>query len=337
MSQDPVLSCIQPTGDLHIGNFFGAIANWVRLQKEYSCIYGIVDLHAMTMPYDPRQLREHTRQMVIDLMACGIDPDKAILFVQSLVPEHTELCWILSCFCSYGDLTRQTQFKDKAQQLEQNGPGDYFLSAGLFSYPVLQAADILVYRAQYIPVGRDQEQHLELTRDISRRFNQRFGEYFPVPEALFTDTPRIQSLADPSKKMSKSLGPKHYIGIFESPDIILDKVRVAVTDSGAGSPDRHMSPGVENLLRLLSAAGQPQMADEYRSRYLTGERSYLAMKNSVADALIDLTSPLRQRRNELLHDSAPLETAIHANSARAREIARETLRGVRMLVGLPER
>ena len=219
-----VLSCIQPTGEMHIGNYFGAIKNWVDIQEEYDCVYGIVDLHAMTMPYVAKTLKDNTTRMAAELLACGIDPNKAILFTQSLVPQHTELTWIFNCVASYGELSRMTQFKDKSDQLESGVKGD-FVSAGLFTYPVLQAADILIYKAELVPVGKDQEQHLELSRNIAVRFNRMFGKYFPEPKPLFTEIPKLMSLADPTKKMSKSLGEKHFIGLFEQEESIRKKVR----------------------------------------------------------------------------------------------------------------
>jgi tryptophanyl-tRNA synthetase len=205
MENNIVFSGIQPTGEMHIGNYFGAVANYVRLQNvgQYQTIYCVVDLHAMTTPYDPSALRRNSEQMFIDLLACGLDTDRSIVFVQSMVPEHTELAWIFSCVCSYGDLTRQTQFKEKSEQLE--GKQDAFISAGLFTYPVLQAADILLYRAANVPVGQDQKQHLELSRTIANRFNNQFGEYFPEPQMLATETPKLLALNDPTKKMSKSV------------------------------------------------------------------------------------------------------------------------------------
>lgn len=207
-----VLSCIQPTGHMHFGNYFGAVKNWVDLQKDYSCVYGIVDYHAMTMPYDAKKLRNNTWELVFNLLAVGIKPEH--LFVQSLVPEHTELCWIFNCFCSYGQLSRMTQFKDKSAKSQ--GEREGFISAGLLDYPVLQTADILIYKADFVPVGKDQEQHLELARNIAQRFNNQVGkEYFVLPEALYTETPKIMSTADPSRKMSKSAGEKHYINVFE--------------------------------------------------------------------------------------------------------------------------
>jgi tryptophanyl-tRNA synthetase len=335
MTNETVLSCIQPSGEMHIGNYFGAISNWVKLQDKYRCIYGVVDLHAMTMPYNPEQLRRNTEQMVIDLMACGIDPQKSILFIQSLVPQHTELNWIFSCICSYGDLIRQTQFKDKSDQLE-NQTGDKFISAGLFSYPVLQAADILIYRAKYVPVGKDQEQHLELSRTIARRFNNQFGELFPEPLVLSTETPKLQSLADPEKKMSKSLGAKHFIGLFEDENSVWSKVKSAVTDSGISLDDGEMSSGVQNLFTVLNACGKYEVAESLLKDYKAGNRKYSRLKDAVADALIELTGNFRLRRQELTKDADAINRQVHEMSAQAREIAGNTLREVRSLVGLPK-
>jgi tryptophanyl-tRNA synthetase len=333
MSKSTVLSCIQPSGELHLGNYFGAVANWVKLQDSYRCLYGVVDLHVMTMPYDSKQLRQSTEQMAIDLLACGIDPAKSIVFIQSLVPEHAELCWILNCVCSFGDLTRQTQFKDKSSQIENQTGGD-FISAGLFTYPVLQAADILIYRADYVPVGRDQEQHLELTRDIARRFNSQFGQFFPEPKVLSTPTPKIFSPADPEKKMSKSLGPKHYIGLFESEEGVRAKIRTAVTDSGALPPGFKISPGVENLFEMLKACGKQDEAAALLKDYEAGQLKYTRLKEATADALVELTGRLRARRAEIASDTTEVMKKVREMSEQARAIAAETLRQVRALVGL---
>jgi len=335
-SKGTILSGIQPTGELHIGNYFGAIANWVRLQDDYHCFYTVVDLHAMTMPYQPEQLRRNTEQMIIDLLACGLDPAKCTLFIQSLVPEHTELTWILSCVCSYGDLTRQTQFKEKSE-LGESQSKEKFISAGLFTYPVLQAADILIYRANFVPVGRDQKQHLELSRDIAQRFNAQFGEYFPAPEVLFTETPKIQSLSDPTRKMSKQYGPKNYIGLFEDEAGIRAKVRAAVTDTGNLPPGMAISEGVENLFGILRACGRKDEADALVQDYNTGNRQYSRLKGAVADALVDFITPMRDRREQLMKDKVEVMKTALEMSARARETARGTLREVRALVGLPDR
>lgn len=337
MSQKTVLSCIQPSGELHIGNYFGAIENWVRLQNEYDCIYGIVDLHAMTMPYNPEHLKRNTEQMAIDLLACGIDPAKSTLFIQSLVPEHAELTWIFNCICSFGDLTRQTQFKDKSEQISEKQTGDKFISSGLFTYPVLQAADILVYRASHVPVGRDQEQHLELSRTIAERFNTRFGEVFPLPQVLSTETPKIYSLADPSKKMSKSLGEKHTIGLFEEEITVRKKVRSAVTDSGVLPPGVEMSQGVNNLFELLKACGKIEIAADLLEKYHGGNRQYAPLKEAVAEALIELTSDFRARRAEFTEDKKAVLQTIRESSEKARERAAATMKEVRRLVGLPQK
>jgi len=334
MMKQTVLSCIQPSGELHIGNYFGAIANWVKLQDQYRCIYGVVDLHAMTVPYDPAELRQFTNQMVIDLLACGLDFDKSILFIQSLVPEHTELCWILSCVCPYGELSRQTQFKDKSTELSSSTAGK-FVSAGLFTYPVLQAADILIYRADYVPVGKDQEQHLELSRDLARRFNSQFGRFFPEPQVLSTETPKISSPADPEKKMSKSLGSKHYIGLFEDEDSLRAKIRAAVTDSGTLPPGMEMSPGVTNLFEILRACGKDDEAASLMKDYEAGNRQYSRLKEAVADSLVQLTGHFKARRAEIAADSESVKQRVSDASAQARELARETLIHVRKLVGLP--
>ena len=239
-----IFSGIQPTGVLHLGNYFGAIKQWVELQEGNECFYCIVDYHALTNEGSrPDELRRAKESLALDLLACGIDPEKSVLFVQSDVPEHTELCWILGCVTSYGDLTRMTQFKQKAKEQE-------FVNAGLFYYPVLQAADILLYLADHVPVGEDQLQHLELSRRIARRFNYRFGDFFPEPQPILSKGARIMSLTDPSRKMSKSYGPEHYIGLMEDEESIYRKIRSAVTDVGL-TPGQEMSRALANLYAIL--------------------------------------------------------------------------------------
>lgn len=289
----------------------------------------------MTIPYDPRRLRENTGRMAVELLACGIDPQKSTLFIQSLVPEHLELAWILGCVCPYGELARMTQFKDKSKQIESL-VSDESISSGLFTYPVLQAADILVYRAQYVPVGKDQEQHLELSRSLARRFNARFGELFPEPEVLSTETPKIASLADPNQKMSKSLGPKHYIGLFEDEASIRAKVSAAVTDTG-GRESSELSPGVANLILILRACGLKEPADDMTRLYQAGTLRYRDLKQMVADALVALTKDLRQRRESVSVDSQKVNRMILGMSHDARRRAIETLSRVRAIVGLSER
>ncbi len=332
MTRKRVLSCIQPTGEIHIGNYFGAIRNWVAIQETYDCVYGVVDLHAMTMPYDPRLLQESTLQMFIDLLACGIDPSRSTLFIQSLVPQHTELTWIFSCVTSYGELSRMTQFKDKADLLEE-GSKRAFVSAGLFTYPVLQAADILIYKANYVPVGKDQEQHLELARNIAVRFNNQYGDYFPEPEPLFTEVPKLMSLADPMKKMSKSLGDKHYIGVFEDADSIRKKVKTAVTDTG-GQPGGEMSPGVTNLFTIIRACGNTGAWEVLNKEYNQGTLKYKDLKEAAAESLVKTLQPFRDRRMELNSDRDRMKKMARELSAVARDYAENTLNEVKELAGL---
>lgn len=331
-----VLSCIQPTAEMHIGNYFGAIANWVALQESYSCSYGIVDLHAMTMPYSPAELRANTDRMALDLIACGLDPERTLLFIQSLVPEHTELAWILSCVCGYGDLKRMTQFKEKSHQI-RDAASEAFVSVGLFTYPVLQAADILIYRARYVPVGKDQVQHLELSRDIARRFNQQFGDIFPEPQPKLTAIPKVMSLADPTRKMSKSAGAKNYVGLFEEEASVRAKIRSAVTDTGEEQVHGKMSAGVENLFEILRACGKDEAAAALQDTHDAGRLKYSELKAVTADALVELTGRLRRRRQELETRAPEIAEQMRDLSARARSIARETLAEVRDRVGLPER
>lgn len=327
-----VFSGIQPTNVMHIGNYFGAIVNWTALQEKYECIYCVVDLHAMTMPYEPAELSKNTRNMLVDLLACGIDPEKSTVFIQSMVPEHTELTWVLNCVTSYGELSRMTQFKDKSDLLKSTTK-DQFISAGLFNYPILQAADILLYRAHFVPVGKDQEQHLELSRNIAVRFNNQFGEFFPLPKPLFTRVAKLLSPADPSRKMSKSLGPKHYISLFEEPEEIRKKIKTAVTDTGADPGE--MSPGVANLFEMLHACGKDETAGTLMKDHQEGNLKYKVLKDEVAEALVELTSGLRQRKAEIESHPEELEKIIYHMADKARALASDTMKEVRKITGLP--
>ncbi|HFC30900.1 MAG TPA: tryptophan--tRNA ligase [Oceanospirillales bacterium] len=325
-----VLSAIQPTGDMHFGNYFGAVKNWVDLQEKYDCTYGVVDYHAMTMPYSPKKLRQNTWELLMNLMAVGVKAEN--LFVQSLIPEHAELCWIFNCFCSYGQLQRMTQFKDKSAQNKEGG--DHFISAGLLDYPVLQAADILIYKADYVPVGKDQEQHLELSRVIAQRFNKQVGkDYFVLPETLFTETPKIKSTADPSRKMSKSAGAKHYINIFEEEARLRKQIRSAVTDTG-DTIKAQMSAGVENLFELLKASGDLKSYEEQMSAYNEGNLRYGDLKAVVADSLVALSKEFKDRKAELLADKKNVRQQIKASSAEIRKTAQQTIKEVKELTGL---
>ncbi|HPQ99854.1 MAG TPA: tryptophan--tRNA ligase [Saprospiraceae bacterium] len=329
--KEQVLSCIQPTGNVHLGRYFGAIQNWVALQEKYDCIYGVVNYHGMTTPFDPQKLRTLTWDVAFRLMACGLDVNN--IFIHSLVPEHTELAWILSCMTSYGELTRMTQFKDKSLQISESNK-DAFISTGLFTYPVLQAADIIIYHARYVPVGKDQEQHLELTRNIATRFNHVVKkEYFPLPEPLYTEIPKVMSTADPTRKMSASLGEKHNIDVFADPNRIRKQIMSAVTDSGDVSyPD--MSPGVENLFSLLKASGYTETYADLMHLYQSGTLGYGKLKEEVANAIIEMTEPFRQKLLILNADKRAVKEQIKQSSAKIRERAQKTLKEVRELSGL---
>ncbi len=327
-----VLSCIQPTGEVHLGNYFGAVKNYVDLQSKYECKYGVVDYHAITMPYDIKKLRYNTWDLIFSLMAVGVQPEN--LFVQSLVPEHAELGWILNCFCAVGRLTNMTQYKDKSLSVNQGGKETY-ISAGLLDYPVLQAADILIYKADFVPVGKDQSQHLELSREIAQRFNHFVGQtYFVMPEALYTESPNIRSTADPLRKMSKSAGEKHYISLFSEPPRIRKQIKSAVTDVGTNDGE-HMSPGVANLFVILKAASATSeiyknLLDDYKN----GTLRYGDLKHVVAENLIDLLLPFQEKKKEILADKKRAKERIKASSSIIRKKAQETIREVKDLIGL---
>ncbi len=326
-----ILSAIQPTGNMHFGNYFGAVKNWVQLQASYECVYGVVDYHAMTMPYDPKKLRQNTWDLIFNLLAVGVEVDN--LFIQSLVPEHTELGWIFNCFCSYGRLSRMTQFKDKSQQ-SKDKTGDDYISAGLFDYPVLQAADILIYKADLVPVGKDQDQHLELAREIGERFNTQVGkEYFELPKTLHTEIPKVMSTADPTRKMSKSAGSKHYISVFEEDARIRKQIRSAVTDTG-DTPLGEMSAGIENLFSLLKAAERMEAHNSLLEDYNNGSLKYSDLKEAVAEGLIDLSSEFRDKRADILSRKKEIKGQIKASSATIRKRAQQTVKEVKELAGL---
>ncbi len=325
-----VLSCIQPTGDMHFGNYFGAVQNWVNLQDKYECVYGVVDYHAMTMPYNPKKLIENTWELIYNLISVGIKEEN--LFVQSLVPEHTELCWIFNNYASMGRVENMTQFKDKSQQSSEGKSG--FISVGLFDYPVLQAADILIYKADYVPVGDDQKQHLELTREIANRFNNQVGkEYFVLPETLFSDTPKIKSTADPAKKMSKSAGEKHNISVFAEDARIMKQIKSAVTDTGDADPEV-MSDGVKNLFELLRAAGSAEIHAQLMSDYKSQTLKYSELKQSVGEALVTLSTQFKNKKAEITEDKREVKYRIKQSSEHIRKIAQETLKEVKDLAGL---
>jgi tryptophanyl-tRNA synthetase len=325
-----VLSLAQPTTDsLHLGNYLGALRQWIGLQDDHQAFFGIADLHALTVQQDPEHLTRQTLVGAAQLLAAGVDPGKACVFVQSHVPEHTQLAWILGCLTGFGQANRMTQFKDKMTRF-----GAESASVGLFTYPVLMAADILLYQATYVPVGEDQRQHLELTRDLAVRFNARFGETFVVPEPyIIPAVGRIQDLADPSVKMSKSaISPVGVIKLLDDPKITIRKIKSAVTDSGREIAfDEQNKPGVSNLLTILSTLTGtpiPDLVERFRGR------GYGDLKAAVADAVLALVTPFRDRTLQLLEERSELESVLAAGAERARDVASKTLADVYRKVGL---
>ena len=319
-----VLSGIQPSGDVHLGNLLGALRNWVADQHTHESFHPIVDLHAITVPQDPAELQAATLRLAQLLMASGLDPEICVLWVQSHVPEHAELSWILECTAGFGELRRMHQFKDKAE-------GADFVAAGLFTYPVLQAADILLYDTDVVPVGDDQRQHLELTRDIAQRFNARHGDVLVVPEHRISPAgARVMDLQDPTRKMSKSLGEAPgTIWLLDDPDTVRRKIRRAVTDSDPEVRfDRDAKPGVSNLLEIFGAATRrtPQEVAAVYDRYGP-------LKNDCAEAVVEMLAPIRQRFAELSADPAETGRQLAAGAAAAAEVATATMARVRRAIG----
>jgi tryptophanyl-tRNA synthetase len=314
---------------MHLGNYLGALQQWVPLQDSHEAFYGVADLHALTIDQDPAVLRERVLRSAAQLLAAGIDPQKATVFVQSDVPEHTQLAWVLGCLTGYGQAQRMTQFKDKSAKL-----GSDSVSVGLFTYPILMAADILIYQADQVPVGEDQRQHLELTRDLAVRFNSRFGPTFVVPEPhIISSVGKIQDLADPTGKMSKSFStPSGIIELLDDPSLNVKKIKSAVTDSGREIVfDEQSKPGVSNLLTILSALSGTsidQLVEDFAGR------GYGDLKKSVAEAVSDLAVPYRTRTLELLDERTELQAVLARGAERARDVASRTVADVYRKVGL---
>jgi tryptophanyl-tRNA synthetase len=323
MSQRPrVLSGIQPTGPgAHLGNYLGAVRNWAVMQDENECFFFIADLHSLTVTPDPSFLRERTRGALAELLAMGVDSERSTVFAQSHVHEHPELGWILGCLTGFGEASRMTQFKDK-------GGG----SVGIFVYPVLQAADILMYQADSVPVGEDQRQHLELTRDLAQRFNSRYGDTFTVP-AVYAQKPaaRIKDLQDPTRKMSKSLGGNGTIWVLDDEKALTKKIKSAVTDTGREVVASDDKPGITNLLTILSVVSGRAVPD-LEAAY--AGKGYGDFKGDVATAVVDLLAPVRTRYAELVADPSYLDTVLAHGAARARSVAVATMESVRERVGL---
>ncbi len=323
-----IFSGVQPSGNLTIGNYLGAIKNWIPLQEEYECLYCVVDLHTLTVRQKPAELRQRSLNLLALYMACGLDPKKSILFLQSHVSAHAELAWILNCFTYMGELNRMTQFKDKSQRHGDN------INAGLFTYPVLMAADILLYQADLVPIGQDQKQHLEITRDVADRFNNIYGDTFTIPEAFIPKIgAKIMSLQEPEKKMSKSDENENaFVLILDSKDAVMRKFKRAVTDSEREIRyDEQNKPGVSNLISIYSSVTGKCISDiekEFEGR------SYGDLKETVGQSVADMLVPIQQRFNEFSSDKEQLNSILKENAEKAAYMARKTLSKVQRKIGL---
>lgn len=328
MTKPNLLSGMQPSaGSLHLGNYLGALVNWTKMQDDYNAYYCVVDLHAITVPQEPEALRRNTRITAAQYLAAGIDENKSALFVQSHVPAHAQLAWVLMTLTGFGEAGRMTQFKDKSQK-----NGTDAASVGLFTYPVLQAADILLYQPKAVPVGEDQRQHIELTRDLATRFNSRFGETFVIPEGvILKETAKIYDLQNPTAKMSKSGDPKGLVNIMDDSSVIVKKFKSAVTDlDGVIRFDRETKPGISNLLGIYSAI-TGESVDSLVARF--DGAGYGALKTELADVVVAHIEPIRNRAEELLSDPAELDSLLAKGAAKANELAEQTLATVYERIG----
>ena len=320
-----IFSGIQPSGELHIGNYLGAVKNWAELQRSYESFFCIVDYHAITIPYEPEDLRVRTREMMVSLLAAGLDPSRSTIFVQSMVPEHTELAWIFNSVTPLGELERQTQYKDKASRMES-------VPAGILNYPILQAADILLYRADLVPVGEDQVQHLELSRDIARRWNARFGDgFFPEPQAKLTPARRIMGL-DGNAKMSKSMG--NTVGLLEPPESIWEKLRPAVTDPARVRRTDPGTPEVCNIYHLHRAFSPPDVVAHVETQCRTAGWGCIECKKVLFEHMNKELAPIRARSVEIRARPEIVDQVIGDGAATARRVASETMREVKLRMGL---
>ena len=328
MAKPSVLSGIQPTADsFHIGNYFGALRQWVKMQETHECFYSVVDLHAITSEFDPKILKKRTLTSFAQLLAVGIDTKISTVFVQSQVPQHAQLAWVLSCFTGFGEAGRMTQFKDKAQK-----GGQERSSVGLFTYPILQAADILLYQAQSVPAGEDQRQHLELTRDLAVRFNNQFGHTFVVPEAFIVkESAKILDLQDPSSKMSKS-SPQGCIFIMDEPDVVMKKFKTAITDSGKEIKyDPTNKPGVSNLLSIIKAVTNEEMS-AIEAQFAS--KGYGDLKTFTGEVVVEnIVKPFREKTLALLADEKQLNSLMSEGAQKAEKVAAATLKSVYEKVG----
>ena len=326
MERKVVFSGVQPSGSLTIGNYIGAIRNWISLQEEYDCFYSIVDLHAITVPQEPKNLRRNTLEVLAIYLACGLDPEKSTIFIQSHVSAHAELAWVLNTMSYMGQLNRMTQYKDKSKKLGEN------VNAGLFTYPVLMAADILLYQTDLVPVGEDQKQHLELARDLAERFNNRYSPTFKIPEPLIKkEGARIMSLQNPEKKMSKSDENENaYILILDKPDDIRKKIKRAVTDSIGEVKYREEQPGIMNLMTIYSAFSGCSIEDIERKYEGQG---YSQFKEDLAEVVIEGMAPIQERYDDYMNNKDYLEKVYKQGAERARYVSNKTLSKVYRKVG----
>ncbi len=325
MNEKPALfSGIKPTGIPHIGNYLGALKQWVDLQDKYNCIYSIVDYHAITIAIDKDELQKNIYTTARILLSIGINPDKSILFLQSSVPEHTELCWIFNCLTPMSELQRMTQFKDKAKQHHQN------INAGLFDYPVLMAADILLYNAEFVPVGEDQLQHIELTRIIAKKFNNRYGEIFTMPKPIVGPAKRVMSLNNPTKKMSKDLGESSYISLLDPPEVVEKKVKKAVTDTGPADAN-NMSAGVKNLFDLLVYFDNNSAYQHFMQQYQQGTIKYSELKQELANTINKTLDPIRTKASNITDDD--IKKILQKGASKARQIAQAKINKIKQTVG----
>ncbi|MBI2624108.1 tryptophan--tRNA ligase [Candidatus Parcubacteria bacterium] len=321
-----ILSGMRPTGKLHLGHYFGALKNWVELQSKATCYYMVADYHALTTPEQAKNLQEDTTDMVLDWLAAGLDPEKCVIFRQSDMPEHTELAWIFETLTPMGELERMVEYKEKAAQMAEHGERP---NAGLFAYPILQAADILIYKADTVPVGQDQAQHVELTRTIARKFNDAYKDMFPEPKELLTPEAKVMSLTDPTKKMSKSLGENNAVNLSDPPDVIAKKIQNAVSDVGeAGSGE-----GGRNLLELLRLTTGPNFYQEYAEDYERGKLRYAEFKPKLAEAIAAYLEPIRTKRSHLEKDVNVSRMLSHG-AEQAHEVATKTLHEAKEAIGL---
>jgi tryptophanyl-tRNA synthetase len=322
-----IFSGIRPTGNIHIGNYLGAVKQWIALQDSNECVFCIVDLHAITTPYDPKELQKNIIEATSIYLAAGVNPEKSVIFVQSEVKEHAELAWLLETITPMGELSRMTQFKEKSKQYKE------YINAGLFAYPVLMAADILLYKALGVPVGKDQEQHVELTRTVAKKFNQKFGNVFEEPKTI---TPKmgakIMNLQDPKKKMSKSDDAKSYISLFDSPEAITKKIMSATTDSGKDvTYNITKKPGISNLLTIYSLITDRSVEDIQKDFV---KKSYSEFKKSLATELVNYLEPFRRKQKELQTRDVYVKEILNKGASRAKIIAETTMKEVRSKMGL---